>query len=158
LAEAPGGLQKLRGLILDLAIQGRLTSNSPGSEATDERAPFICPAGWSWTPLGTVGTRVDYGTSQKAQAEPRGIPVLRMNNIQGGRLDLSSLKYVPPTTEGLPDLLLAPGDLLFNRTNSFELVGKMAVFREVTDYTFASYLIRVRLEPLALPDYVNLYF
>jgi type I restriction enzyme, S subunit len=55
--------------------------------------------------------------------------------------------------------MLAPGDLLFNRTNSYELVGKMAVFSETAPYTFASYLIRVRLhEAKALPEYVSIYF
>jgi type I restriction enzyme S subunit len=95
--------------------------------------------------LGEVIERTDYGTSQKAHQHPDGIPVLRMGNIQDGRIDLSALKFVPVEAEGLPDLLLAPGDLLFNRTNSFELVGKTAVFRETLPCTFASYLIRVRL-------------
>jgi type I restriction enzyme S subunit len=82
-----------------------------------------------------------------------------MNNIQDGRLDLSTLKYVPFATEKIGELMLLPGDLLFNRTNSYELVGKMAVFREREPYTFASYLIRVRVHPsLAVPEYVNVYF
>jgi type I restriction enzyme S subunit len=103
--------------------------------------------------------RTDYGTSQKAHEDTSGVAVLRMNNIQDGRLDLSSLKYVPTKTEKLSELMLAPGDLLFNRTNSYELVGKMAVFREAGRFTFASYLIRVRLDAAAaVPEYINLYF
>ncbi len=161
-ADAAGSCKRLRGLVFDLAIQGRL-SGEPSSDLgwTDTGGtdgPATIPTNWRWVTLGDVTEATAYGTSQKAHVEPRGVPVLRMNNVQDGRLDTRSLKYVPEDTEGLSDLLLAPGDLLFNRTNSYELVGKMAVFRENGRWTFASYLIRVRLSDQADPAYVNLYF
>jgi len=154
-------VEDLRGAIRDLAVSGRLlpSTGQKGNSATREDGAFAIPAQWEWMALGEMAIRTDYGTSQKAHEEPRGVAVIRMNNIQHGRLDLSSLKYVPSDTEKLNELTLMPGDLLFNRTNSYELVGKMAVFREGGEYTFASYLIRVRLDPaLAIPEYVNLYF
>lgn len=87
-----------------------------------------------------------YGSSSKAGREGA-VPVLRMGNIIDGHLDYTDLKYLP---DGHPDLetcTLEPGDLLFNRTNSPELVGKSAVFEGwATPVTFASYLIRVRLD------------
>lgn len=78
-----------------------------------------------------------------------------MNNIQRGRVVLDNLKIVPRTIDGLPDLYLDAGNLLFNRTNSYELVGKTGIFLGPSrQYTFASYLIRVRLIDGVCPDYV----
>ena len=87
------------------------------------------------------------------------VPVLRMGNIVGGRLDVTSLKYLPGQHEEFPKLLLEPGDLLFNRTNSPELVGKSAVYSGCPPVcSFASYLIRVRLyglDPMLVAGYIN---
>lgn len=164
LAEAAGGIEQLRRGIRDLAVCGRLLvphvaiENTSESDASVDVA-FDIPTHWRWRPLGALVERTDYGTSQKAHEEPHGVPVLRMNNIQNGRLELSPLKYVPDTTEKLADLLLLDGDLLFNRTNSYELVGKMGVFRAEGRYTFASYLIRVRVSQTAAdPEFINIYF
>lgn len=79
-----------------------------------------------------------------------------MNNLQAGGWDLSDLKYIQLEPEVEKQLLLKKGDLLFNRTNSKELVGKCDVFREEGNWVFASYLIRVRLdESKALPLFVS---
>jgi type I restriction enzyme S subunit len=78
--------------------------------------------------------------------------MLRMNNIVNGNIDYKKLKYKRNEAE---NLILKEGDLLFNRTNSLELVGKCAVFHSKDKYTFASYLIRVRLKTdIANPDYI----
>lgn len=151
----------LRKTLRDLAVSGRLLKpqGTSAEESFRTDGPFAIPSRWEWCSLGALATQTDYGTSQKAHEEPTGVAILRMNNIQDGRLDLSSLKYVPPDTEKLDQLMLSNGDLLFNRTNSYELVGKMAVFCESEPYTFASYLIRIRLNrQLAVPEYINLYF
>lgn len=67
------------------------------------------------------------------------------------------LKYVSANVRDLPRLLLETGDILFNRTNSFELVGKTGTFRgSIGPFTFASYLIRLRTCPGVLPEYTNL--
>jgi hypothetical protein len=158
LVECHGGIAKLRQGVLDLAVRGKLSGSGWQAMAKSSIALYEIPVGWRWITLGEVVSRSDYGTSQKAHKEPKGVAVLRMNNIQAGRLELSSLKYVPASTDNLSALTLADGDLLFNRTNSYELVGKMAVFRQPGEYTFASYLIRVRLQDTALPEYVNAYF
>jgi type I restriction enzyme S subunit len=68
-----------------------------------------------------------------------------MGNLQAGSLDLADLKYLPRSHDEFPKLLLRPGDLLFNRTNSAELVGKSAVYSGTpAKCSFASYLIRAR--------------
>jgi type I restriction enzyme S subunit len=81
-----------------------------------------------------------------------------MGNIADGNLSLEKLKYLPKAHEEFPELLLQTGDLLFNRTNSAELVGKTAVFRGTPmPCSFASYLIRVRLCDGCLPDMIAYY-
>lgn len=99
-----------------------------------------------------------YGLSDKASKENIGIPMLRMNNIFNSELLINDLKYIPDDPS-LGNYILDKGDLLFNRTNSKELVGKTAVFDLDGKYTFASYLIRVRINPeIANVFYVNYLF
>ncbi len=88
---------------------------------------------------------VQYGISEKATKEKTASPLIRMNNIGDGELDLTDLKYVRGKPEDYSDYILRKGNILFNRTNSKELVGKTAVFTSDGDYVFASYLIRLRL-------------
>jgi len=103
------------------------------------------PEGWEWVTVDQVSKEVRYGSSSKTNEDSTGIPVLRMGNIQNGQLVADALKYLPTEHEEFPELLLEPGDLLFNRTNSYELVGKTGVYRGTLEpCSFASYLIRVR--------------
>jgi type I restriction enzyme S subunit len=117
------------------------------------------PEGWCWATVDRLSHEVRYGSSAKANEEQEGgVPVVRMGNIVDGSLDLTDLKYLPASHDEFPALLLQPGDLLFNRTNSAELVGKTAVFRRHgKPCSFASYLIRVRMLPGAHPDFVSHY-
>ena len=100
--------------------------------------------------LGKFTKLMQYGSSSLATSEKIGVPMIRMNNLKGDELDLSDLKYIEMPERELSLYLLRKGDLLFNRTNSKELVGKCAVFREDEKYVFASYLIRVRLNENSL--------
>jgi type I restriction enzyme S subunit len=117
----------------------------------------MLPASYHVGSIGDAASIIQYGTSQRAGAVDGDgvIPVLRMGNIQDGRLEITDLKFIDVDRE-IQGLLLEDGDLLFNRTNSPELVGKSAVYRGDTPTTFASYLIRVRLDPtVADPEFVN---
>ncbi|MDD4273139.1 MAG: restriction endonuclease subunit S [Desulfobacter postgatei] len=105
--------------------------------------------------LGSILEMVQYGTSEKANTSEKGTPVLRMNNIKDGYLDYSNIKHVALPKKTRESLLLVDGDILFNRTNSKELVGKCAVFHSHDEYVFASYLIRVRPDKdRAISDFV----
>lgn len=86
-----------------------------------------------------------YGLSEKADLNSTTIPFLRMNNIQNGELDVKDLKYISLSEKQKSNNILEYGDILFNRTNSKELVGKSAVFKLDQIYSFASYLIRLKL-------------
>ena len=97
-----------------------------------------------------------YGLSLKATEEPIGTPMLSMNNIVNSELDIADLKYIKIKQSQKEKSLLNKGDLLFNRTNSKELVGKTAVFELDAEYTFASYLIRLKLDTNKVnPHYIN---
>lgn len=116
------------------------------------------PAGWTWASIDQLAIGVQYGSSAKAGSDVEGVPVLRMGNLVNGRINASDLKYLRHDHEEFPALLLRDGDLLFNRTNSPELVGKTAVFRGLPgQWSFASYLIRVRFATGVVPEYVSHY-
>lgn len=110
--------------------------------------------------FGSCVNLYQYGTSNKASTIKAGYPVLRMNNIVDGALDISDLKYINTLKESeIENLKLKKGDLIFNRTNSKELVGKMCVFDKDEDYIFASYLIKVKLDTNKInPYYANYLF
>ena len=112
---------------------------------------------WPIVRLGDLTISSKYGTSVKAGLEPVGTPILRMGNIVDGYLDVSNLKYVDLPVEQTRKYLLSPGDVLINRTNSLELVGKAATFdRDDGDWIYASYLVKIQVDRnRVLPEYVT---
>lgn len=139
--------------IRDATLRSRILVASSSGQAVREAL--------SESPLESIGAHaelVQYGTSAKCHDQPGSddIPVLRMGNIRDARIDWNNLKYLAQEHSDLPKLLLQRGDLLFNRTNSAELVGKSAVVEEDARASFASYLIRVRLRPSVDPHWANI--
>lgn len=117
--------------------------------------PVSNPKGYKLGKIGDLLSSVNYGTSSKA-GENGQFPILRMNNITyAGNWELGSLKYIDMDEKERKKYTAEPGDILFNRTNSKELVGKTAVFREKEPYIFAGYLIRSRTNSLAEPEYIS---
>jgi type I restriction enzyme, S subunit len=102
--------------------------------------------------LGSVAPNLQYGTSSKSAKEGK-VPVLRMGNIQNGQLDWSDLVFTSTPAE-IAKYRLSPGDVLFNRTNSPELVGKTAVFKGEREAIFAGYLIRIRCGSEIEPEFL----
>ena len=119
----------------------------------DEEIPFEIPQGWEWCRLSLLIYPPLYGTSKKS-ASSGILPVLRMGNIQDGEIVFDKLVYSNDLDDN-KKLLLRSGDLLFNRTNSAELVGKTAIFRGQQNAIFAGYLILLR--PFFInSEYLNL--
>lgn len=100
-------------------------------------------------------TKTQYGTSSKANEENNGYPILRMNNITySGKWDFSSLKNIELDEKNKEKYLVYNGELLFNRTNSKELVGKAAVFRRDEPMAFAGYLVKILADSPATSEYI----
>ena len=99
------------------------------------------PDGWTWLKLGELTLGVEYGTSTKS-LDNGDVPVIRMGNIQQGRIEWSNLAYTNDKAD-ISKYRLTKGDVLFNRTNSPELVGKTAIYHGEMPAIFAGYLIRI---------------
>lgn len=118
----------------------------------DDEIPFDIPESWAWTSVGEVCSNIQYGSSKKSSPSGK-IAVLRMGNLQNGQIVLDKLVYTsdPKEIEKYP---LEYNDLLFNRTNSKELVGKVAIYKNEIPAIYAGYL--VRLHPILIDsDYLN---
>ena len=119
--------------------------------------PIKNPNGWEVVTIGDVVTEVRYGTSKPA-VEGGKYPYLRMNNLTAdGHLDLNDLKYIDIPGDEIEKCVVRKGDVLFNRTNSIELVGKTTVFDLSEDMIIAGYIIRVRLNERLLPEVLSQY-
>jgi type I restriction enzyme, S subunit len=112
--------------------------------------------GW---PVGSIRDLIvdaKYGTSQKADVVEGSYPVLRMGNLTySGRIDTTDLKYLDLKENEIAKYTVRRGDILFNRTNSRELVGKTAVFMADEVYAYAGYLVRARTNSKANPHYIS---
>ena len=181
-------IKSLRQTILNLAVRGKLVKQNPNDEPASEllkriaaeravlvkqrqirrekalnpidpsEPPFEVSAQWVWSRLGDAVLFTQYGTSRKAHPGASGIPVLTMGNIQAGMVVWKNQKRIPESSNDLPALYLRKFDILYNRTNSAELVGKTGIYLGENDcMTFASYLIRIRTsETVGCPQYLNL--
>lgn len=116
--------------------------------------PDANPKGWPIRRIGDLLLSATYGTSKKAAATGE-FAVLRMNNItRTGEMDLNDLKYMDLDTSEQSRYLVTKGDVLFNRTNSAELVGKTAIVRELQPMAYAGYLVRLRVNAKNDPEYL----
>ncbi|MDO9035406.1 MAG: restriction endonuclease subunit S [Methanoregula sp.] len=156
-------LERIRKEKERLVKEGEIKREKPLEPVLDAEPPFAIPDSWKWVRINDAAKIVEYGTSEKAMPSTtaygkNSVPVFRMNNIQNGKVIHENLKYLPNSMEELPRLYLQNNDILINRTNSYELVGKAGIFKGEDDqYTFASYLIRISFFPqLVNPDFVNI--
>jgi len=116
------------------------------------------PESWKVVPLGDYLAAAQYGISAKG-AEAGRYALLRMTNQLQGRISSDNLQYVDLTQGQFEKFRVEQQDILFNRTNSLELVGRTAIFDIEGDFVFASYLIRLRTDAERLrPHFLNLYF
>ena len=175
LTTRPDQIKALRQTILNLAVRGKLVPQHPNDEPASKllkrislerndlvarkvlrrekplatidanKPPFKVPSAWEWSRIGDAVLFTQYGTSTKSSSSEQGVPVLTMGNVQDGLIVWRNEKRIPNTAEELPALYLKQFDLLYNRTNSAELVGKTGIYLGEDDCrTFASYLIRIR--------------
>jgi type I restriction enzyme, S subunit len=126
-------LKFYRQAVLKWAFEGKLTN--------ENLKEGELPKGWKNATIGDVCTSVEYGSSTKSKITGK-VPVLRMGNIQNGIFEWDDLVYTDDDDE-INKYLLKTNDVLFNRTNSAELVGKTAIYKGERPAIFAGYLIRI---------------
>ena len=112
---------------------------------------------WPAVDLGSVIQGTQYGLSINAGSDGQ-YPMLRMMNIEDGICVENDIKYVDLSKKDFEAYRLVDGDVLFNRTNSYELVGRTGVYELEGDHVFASYLVRIKTVPEKLePKFLTLY-
>ncbi|WP_330131198.1 restriction endonuclease subunit S [Shewanella xiamenensis] len=116
--------------------------------------PLAIPNTWLLKNLNKIAFGFSYGSSFKSQTAGI-VPVLRMGNIQNGKLDWNDLVYTSDSTE-IEKYRLSKGDILFNRTNSPELVGKTAIYQSEKEAIYAGYLIKVQGSELLYSEFLNI--
>ena len=152
-----------RAAILHEAFTGRLTGHGSeerrGKREENSQNPdgteFV-PEGWNKVKIRDICSRLSYGTSKKSEKTGKYI-VIRMGNLQNGEIDWSNLAYTSDEQE-YSKYKLSPGDVLFNRTNSSELVGKTSIYRGNYPAIYAGYLIKLEYDKSVMNgEYLNYY-
>ena len=151
-----------QGMMADLFSRG-IDPETKALRPTFEEAPELyhktplgmLPEGWVCAPIKKFVQSAEYGISTSLNDDSSGIPVLRMNNIQNNRFNVEDLKFTKDPEAYR--LKLSAGDVLYNRTNSMEHVGKTAIWRgELSECSFASYLVRINVNKCELlPEYFS---
>ncbi|WP_211413321.1 restriction endonuclease subunit S [Agrobacterium tumefaciens] len=161
-ARIDGLIEKKRALLERLAEQRQALITRAVTKGLNPDVPMKpsgidwlgdIPAHWEVLPLRRVLRSSTYGIS--ASLEPAGdVAVLRMGNLTEGEIDFGDLRFLDDVDQ---NLMLEVGDVVFNRTNSLDLVGKAAIFRGGADFpvSLASYLVRFRFTERYLPEYSN---
>ena len=131
----------------DDVVKSQFVEMFGGPDPTESDCPTVT--------IGELAADIRYGTSKKA-SDSGEFKYLRMNNMtDDGRLDLSDLKYIDLSGAELENAKVVRGDLLFNRTNSREKVGKTCVFNKNEPMVIAGYIVRVRFDERVEPGYVS---
>ncbi|MET3407116.1 type I restriction enzyme S subunit [Priestia aryabhattai] len=141
-----------------LIKEKKIKKEKPLPEITDEDHPFELPNGWEWIKLGSIIQSANNGIykPEKFYSED-GVMSLRMYNIQNGCIIYKNVRRVILTEDEKTIYRLVPGDILLNRVNSKELVGKAAIIEDLDeDVVYESMNMRLRfLESEVLPKYIN---
>ena len=114
-------------------------------------------ASWPIETIGNYSIEMHYGTSAKAGADGDYV-YIRMNNITNdGILDLTDTKRITLKGQALENATVRYGDMLFNRTNSIDKVGKTCVFHQSETMVIAGYIVCVRFADHSSAEYVSGY-
>ena len=149
LQEVANSFAVRKAAILHKAFTGELTKQWRLENGVSDES-------WEEKTIGEICSSLKYGTSKKSSDDGE-VVVLRMGNLQNGEIDWSNLAYTSDE-EDIKKYLLKSGDVLFNRTNSPELVGKTSIYRGEMPAIYAGYLIKLDYEKnIVVGDYLNYY-
>jgi type I restriction enzyme S subunit len=143
-------LKEKRQAVISHAVTKGLNPNAPMKPSGIEWLGDV-PAHWEVCLLKRAFRSIDYGISDALDSEGA-VAVLRMGNIENGKVVADDLKYIGKVD---PALLLIRGDLLYNRTNSLDLIAKVGMFlgSDELPVSFASYLVRLRTVEESMPGF-----
>ena len=141
------------------AMQALFTKGLRGERQKDTEIGPV-PESWNVVEFAEVRERLQYGTSTHCTYETTAFPVLRIPNIEPGRVNTSDIKFASLRENEAKRYLLKNGDLIFIRTNGvIERLGACAVFAgQPEGALFASYLIRAQLKLDRVDPYFAAHF
>ncbi|MBP1909683.1 restriction endonuclease subunit S [Methanolobus bombayensis] len=176
LAETPNGIQKLREMILQMAVQGKLVPQNPddepaevllekirkekkikkSKESSEIDVPFDIPVNWQWSLLDDISDKVHYGYTASADETIKDVKLLRITDIQNNKVNWDTVPGCQIENEKIESYSLSNGDLLIARTGG--TIGKSYLVEHITICSvFASYLIRIVPSSFILPRYLKVF-
>ena len=186
LASAPNGIKKLRELILELAVRGKLVPQDPSdepasellkriaaekarlvaegklkkqkslNEIANEERPFELPTGWEWSHLGRISSDVQYGFTASANHQSGEPLLLRITDIQNDGVNWNSVPGCDISPREITGYELKDGDIVIARTGG--TIGKSYLVSGLThSAVFASYLIRIGRLDAIFPDFTKVF-
>jgi type I restriction enzyme S subunit len=186
LAGAPNGIKKLRELILELAVRGKLVEQDardesasellkriaaeksrlvaegkikkqkPLTEIVEEEKPFELPAGWEWSQLGQISSDVQYGFTASADHQNGEPLLLRITDIQNNGVNWDTVPGCDISPAEIAGYELKDGDIVIARTGG--TIGKSYLVSGLThSAVFASYLIRIGRLDSIYPDFTKVF-
>jgi type I restriction enzyme, S subunit len=185
IASAPGGIQRLRELILSFALQGKFVSQDPSDEPASElleridakkellfrerkikrtdplpsidgeNLPYPLPATWRWVYLDRISNQIHYGYTARAIQSRSGVRLLRITDIQNNKVDWERVPSCEISERDIENYRLNDGDIVIARTGG--TIGKSYLIKNLSVCAvFASYLIRIVPSSEQLPEYLKL--
>ena len=145
-----------------LVKEGKIKKSKPLPEIKSNEFPYNLPKSWEWVRFGIIVQSMTNGLYKPSQFySDKGVKIVRMFNIQDGFLDIEQVKRIEVTQEEIENYKLSLGDILVNRVNSLELIGKSALVRDEDlqdKLVFEAMNIRVScfFRETNLPNYANL--
>lgn len=132
-----------------------MAKKKPVSKFIQTLVPSSRPADWDLVPVGSLLSATEYGLNEPGDSGGD-TPIVGMKNLVDGKVLLSNLATIRSDGADFKSMRLRKGDILLNRTNSPDLVGKVGIVRENSDAVFASYLVRLTLAPSGInAEYLN---
>lgn len=158
LADTPNGVQKLRVLILQLAFRGKLINNRQKRNMADHGGDL--PTGWQQRTIGDLSKAITSGFAcNKSFQTTDGHVHLRTHNIDtNGKLNFDLLVKIDHKKVNMKKAQIHKGDIIFNNTNSQELVGKTCIVDQDYFYGFSNHLTLIKVIDEVEPIYIVYYF
>jgi type I restriction enzyme S subunit len=147
-------LEKIKAEKEKLIAEKKIKKEKPLPKVAEDEIPFELPEKWEWCRFGEIGFSNIGVTYKPSDVSSSGVPILRSNNIQSGKIDLSSMVYIKTSVPN--NKMLNIGDLLFcARNGSSRLVGKSALIKK-DGFSFGAFM--TKLSVLLMSAHFSFYY